>query len=295
MRQTLSRRAYLQGGTLMLAGNKSMAQTSPQSIRFGLFTDVHHADKPEVGTRYYRESLTKLEEGLATFRKSKAEFLVCLGDLVDAARTLDEERALVAQAMGLIRGTQLPVHFVLGNHCVQTLTKQQFLEEAKQKRSYYSFERGGVHFVVLDACYRKDGVSYDAGNFDWKDTEIPAAEQSWLQQDLAASKGPVLVFVHQRLDVEGVHAVASAREVRAILERSGKVAAVFQGHSHQNDYREIDGIHYCTMRAVIEGSGAANNGYALITLQPDGSIALEGFRAQRAYQLVSRAKTPSSK
>jgi len=52
---------------------------------------------------------------------------------------------------------------------------------------------------------------------------------------------------------------ASAPEVRQILEDSGNVSAVFQGHSHQNDYRDINGIHYCTMRAVIEGSGAANN------------------------------------
>ena len=91
MDQPLSRRACLQGTSLLLAGRRSLAQPpSPrQPVRFGLFTDVHHADKPEWGTRYYRESLTKLEEGLTSFRKSRMEFLVCLGDLVDAAKTVE--------------------------------------------------------------------------------------------------------------------------------------------------------------------------------------------------------------
>jgi len=287
MSETLSRRACLQGSTLLLAGRDSLAQAPlpRQPVRFGLFTDVHHADKPELGTRYYRESLSKLEEGLAAFRKSRMEFVVCLGDLVDAAKTAELERSLVAQAMRLIGGTQIPAHFVVGNHCVQTLSKQQFLAEAKQKSSYYSFTIRGTHFVVLDACYRKDGVSYDAGNFDCKDTEIPLGERALLEKDLASATGPVVVFVHQRLDVEDVHAVASAREVRRVFEGCGKVAAVFQGHSHQNDYREINGIHYCTMRAVIEGSGAANNGYSVVTVEQDGGVVVEGFRAQRGYAL----------
>jgi len=54
------------------------------------------------------------------------------------------------------------------------------MAEAGQTESYFSLDHGGVHFVVLDACYRKDGISYDAGKFDWKDTDIPAVEREWL-------------------------------------------------------------------------------------------------------------------
>jgi hypothetical protein len=120
-------------------------------------------------------------------------------------------------------------------------------------------------------------------------TEIPPGEREWLTKDLAAASGPAVVFVHQRLDTEDVHAVASAPEVRRILELSGKVSAVFQGHSHQNDYRDINGIHYCTMRAVIEGSGAANNGYAEIAVFHDGGVKVEGFRAQQSYKMQRAA------
>jgi predicted phosphodiesterase len=283
----LSRRAVLRGGSLLLGSGwlHGMADGNP-ALRFGMVTDVHHADKPEWGTRYYRESLKKLREGVAQFSGSNPAFLVQLGDLVDAAKDPDTERQWLKQAMSALRAVGVQLHSVLGNHCIQTLTKTQFLEESGRERGHYSFDEAGFRFIVLDACYRRDGVSYDAGNFDWKDTDIPRLERQWLRQQLETAPGRVLVFVHQRLDIPGVHTVASAPEVRHILETSGKVAAVFQGHSHQNDYREINRIHYCTMRAVIEGSGVENNGYGVVSVYADGRVAVKGFRAQRDYSII---------
>jgi alkaline phosphatase len=79
--------------------------------------------------------------------------------------------------------------------------------------------------------------------------------------------------------------VASGEEVRGILENSRKVLAVFQGHSHQNDYREVNGIHYCTMRAVVEGSGVESSGYSVVSVFSDGRVRVEGFRAQHEYSI----------
>jgi alkaline phosphatase len=283
----LSRRALLQGGSLLLGSSwlHGIPNGEP-SVRLGIVTDIHHADKPEWGTRYYRESLGKLREAVAQFRNSKVDFLVQLGDLVDAAKDPDTERHWLKQALDILRGAGVATHSVLGNHCVQTLTKAQFLARTGTERGHYGFDRAGFRFIVLDACYRRDAVSYDAGNFDWKDTEIPPAERRWLEQQLDSASGRVLVFMHQRLDIPGVHTVASAPEVRHILEDSGKVLAVFQGHSHQNDYREINRIHYCTMRAVIEGTGLESNGYGIVSLFEGGRLAVKGFRAQRDYSIA---------
>ena len=170
----LSRRAVVRGGALLLGAGwvRGMAEGDP-SIRFGIVTDVHHADKPQLGTRYYRESLAKLREGIARFREADAAFMIQLGDLVDAAQDLETERQWLREAVKVLREGGVELCSVLGNHCIQTLTKAQFLHEVGRDRGNYSFDRGGFRFIVLDACYRKDGVSYDAGNFDWKDTEVP--------------------------------------------------------------------------------------------------------------------------
>lgn len=283
----LGRRAMLCGSSLLLgsAWLRGAAIDSP-ALNFGIVTDVHYADKPHWGNRYYRESLAKLEDGVKQFRGSNLSFLMQLGDLVDAAQDLDTERDWLQRAIGTLSTAGLRMHSVLGNHCIQTLTKVQFLKEVGQERGHYSFDLAGFRFLVLDACYRRDGVSYDAGNFDWKDSEIPPAQREWLKEQLDLAPGRALVFVHQRLDIPGVHAVASAPEIRSLLEASGKVVAVFQGHSHQNDYREINRIHYCTMRAVIEGSGPDNNGYSIVSVFEDGRLIVKGFRAQQNYQIA---------
>ena len=52
------------------------------------------------------------------------------------------------------------------------------------------------------------------------------------------------MFAHQRLDVTNDYCIKNATDVRKVLEASGKVLAVFQGHNHKNDYNEIGGIHY---------------------------------------------------
>ena len=98
-----------------------------------------------------------------------------------------------------------------------------------------------------------------------------------------ASDRPVIVFAHQRLDVQNNHGVKNSAEVRKILESSGNVLAVFQGHSHQNDVKEIGGIHYCTLVAMVEGSGEESNGYSVMAVEPDGTIQVTGFRKQKSY------------
>jgi alkaline phosphatase len=105
----------------------------------------------------------------------------------------------------------------------------------------------------------------------------------WLEADLKSTTRPVVVFAHQRLDVATSHGVKNNADVRTILESSAKVLAVFQGHSHQNDLNDIGGIHYCTLRAMVEGSGPENNGYSTLTIESDGTLRLTGFRKQQHY------------
>ena len=79
------------------------------------------------------------------------------------------------------------------------------------------------------------------------------------------------------------YGVKIAAQVRKVLEKPGKVLAVFQGHSHKNDLNDIGGIHYCTLVAMVEGSGEENNGYATMDLFDDGTIRIAGFRRQKSY------------
>jgi alkaline phosphatase len=78
--------------------------------------------------------------------------------------------------------------------------------------------------------------------------------------------------------------VKNAPQVRRILEDARQVLAVFQGHSHENDLRVVSGIPYCTLVAMVEGSGAENNGYSVMDVFDGGTIRVTGFRQQKSYE-----------
>lgn len=279
-----SRRAFLRDGALVLAATSSCASAADApATRFGIITDLHYADKPPAGTRHYRETIAKLAEAGQQFAKDKPAFVVELGDLIDVASAVETELAYLKTINKEFTAIAKERHHVLGNHCVDMLTKDEFLGGVERKDAHYSFDSGGTHFIVLDACYRSDGKPYGRKNSKWNDANIPAAELDWLKQDLKAAKGKVIVFVHQRLDVTNDYRIQNAPAVRTILEASGKVLAVFQGHSHKNDHKEIAGIHYCTLTAMIEGSGAENNGYSTVDVKSDGTIVIAGYRKQEGY------------
>jgi hypothetical protein len=290
MTQSLSRRAFLTNGTLLLAGSGVLwgeaawtYENAKPTVRLGLATDVHYADKPPAGTRYYRESLTKFAEAAKLFDREKPDLVVCLGDLIDSADSLDVEKGYLRRVAREVAGIAGQHHFVLGNHCVASLTKAEFLGIVGQGQSYYSFDAAGYHFVVLDACFTSNGTPYGRNNFKWDDANLPPAELEWLRADLGRTPHKTLVFIHQCLDVGPPYGVKNAAVVRKLLERSGKVLGVIQGHYHEGNYREIAGLHYCTLSAVIEGSGPTNNAYALLDILPGDVIRITGFRKQKSY------------
>jgi len=281
-----SRRAFLQGAGLVLGGlalgvplRAEEAGAKPV-LRVGLLTDVHHADKETRGTRHYRDSLDKLREAIGVFNDQAPDFVAHLGDLIDSGSDLDQEMKNLTTVEAVLDTLACERHYVLGNHCVDGLTKDEFLEHTALDAAHYAFERGGIRFVVLDSCFRSDGEAYGRHNFEWTDPNIPADQVHWLEEALGRNDDPVIVLAHQRLDDAGQYSVRNAPEVREALEASGKVLAVFQGHSHRPDYQQINGIHYCTQVAMIEGPGPDSSAYAMLEVFDDGSMRIEGFRNQ---------------
>ena len=122
---------------LMAAGVTDMAYGSDEvepNLKIGLVTDLHYADKPTAGNRHYRESLDKLAAAAAQFQQSQPAFIVELGDLIDAADTVDEEMGFLRRVNQVYSQISPQRHYVLGNHCVSTLTKNEFLGEVEAQR-----------------------------------------------------------------------------------------------------------------------------------------------------------------
>lgn len=297
----LSRKHFLKAGggaaLLFAAGACSQKPSKAKGLRVGLVSDTHYADRDPMGTRYYRESMPKFQECTDRMNQAQVDFMVHIGDFKDEdakpteARTLRYLRdleAVYAQFSG-------PRYHVLGNHDMDSISKEQFLGAVENtgidsSASYYSFDKGRFHFIVLDATFRQDGVAYDKGNFDWKDTFIPPDQLDWLRADLQLTDKPTIVFVHQLLDSEQTveHQVKNAAEVRQVLENSNRVLAVFHGHQHGGGYHQINGIHYYTLKAVVENSGSENNSYAILEIEENGDLMLNGYRREADLEMAKR-------
>jgi len=289
---TTNRRDFLRRAGAAAAGlgltahsvSDADVESAAPVLRIGLLTDVHYADRPPGGSRHYRDSLVKLAAAGEEFARAKTDLIVELGDFIDSADSLEAEKGFLRRVDAEFAKLPGPRHYVLGNHCVSALTKAEFLEIVGQTSPYYSFDRSGVHGVILDACFRSDAVAYQRNNFNWADSYIPPDELEWLRKDLEAATGPVLVFVHQCLDADPPYGVKNAPQVRQVLEACGRVRAVFQGHHHAGGHQQINGIHYLTLRAVVERP-APENAFAILDVLPGQELRLTGFGRQPSSKL----------
>ncbi|QNN22683.1 alkaline phosphatase [Planctomycetales bacterium ZRK34] len=280
---TVSRRAFVQGSALVLGGLGGMCRLHAAEpgrdakFQFGIVTDIHHGDKPMRINRYYRDSRQKLARAVDAFNQSDLAFVAQLGDLIDTTHSTAGDIEQLKTIEKVMSRCRAPRHYVLGNHCVEQLTKDEFMQHTPMRSPHEAVDHGGVRVISLDACYRSDGAPYQRGNAKWDDANVPPSQLEWLASQLAKSPGPVIVLAHQRLDEHGKHSTRNASQVRHVLEQAGNVAAVFQGHSHKNDYQQIAGIHYCTLVALVEGPAPKNNGYGIVSVYDDSTLRVHGF------------------
>ena len=298
-RWIVTRRTFLKTSASVIAGlsinplsTSASERHSASTISFGIVTDSHYTNANPLGSRYYRESVAKMTECVTLMNDKKVDFLVELGDFKDQDNPPGEQSTIsylrtMEKVFQTFKGDK---YHVLGNHDLDSISKEQFLANIRNTNiskdsKYYSFDSNGFHFIVLDANYSANGSDYDHGNFNWTDANIPKTELNWLKRDLTATSKPSIVFIHQQLDGEGSHYVNNASEVRRILQKHQGVLAVFQGHNHAGHYSYIEGIHYYTLKAMVEGSGEENNSYAIIEVHNDHSITVTGYRRALSKEL----------
>ena len=265
-------------------------------VRFGMVADLHYADKEpmeeETSTRYYRESLPKLEEAVSAFNAHRLDFAIELGDFKDLTNGRDETLAALDRIEAAFAKFNGARYHVPGNHDFDCLTEDDFFSRTPNSgqgcgNGYYSFACNSVKFIVLDGCYTSGMKHYSAKTpWTWTDSNIPSEEMEWLKRELATANGHVVVFCHQRLDLsaEPRHLVKNAAEVRSILEKSGNVRAVVTGHQHTGGQSVVNGIPYYTLAAMVTGMGPNANCYAEAALYPSGDFTVTGFFRAESYK-----------
>jgi manganese-dependent ADP-ribose/CDP-alcohol diphosphatase len=236
--------------------------TTGAYLCFGTVADIQYAGKPDSGPRHYGAELDRLQDCVNDLNRRGPDFVVQLGDTIDGYEK-DPSRSAVDldRVLGVLRKFDMPVYPVIGNHCLNA-GRENLQQKLGLPRSYYDFAlpaAKGWRFVVLDGT--EDG--YGA---------IGAPQLHWFRAMLAKARynrEKVICFCHFPLiptRAGGLH-MQDPEPLLRVIESTDCVVAWIAGHDHPGGYVERNGVHYLTMKGMVESSPASS--YALIELQPD--------------------------
>jgi predicted phosphodiesterase len=267
----------------------------PGMLKIGFVTDIHigpeafHEGKLRKLTHHATKLLRDVVARMNT--EIRPDLLVNLGDDVED-ESHDADLARYLECQSILREANAEIVNVAGNHDSIYLARDE-LTRAWQRDGnlHYAIDRGGFHIVVLHTIERKD-----------VDVRIPHAQLEWLEADLAATNLPVIVLMHHSAseqDLEdsfwfhGVPHLALVKEraeLRGILERSGKVRIVINGHVHRNHLDVIKGIPYITMQSLIENldedaPGRPAAAYGVLTIDETRAVMRVGGNDPARYQI----------
>ena len=209
-------------------------------------TDPHLANRQNYNKNYndmdqYRNDfLTDIKSFTSKHSESRI-YAICLGDLTwdiywydtGTLFTLDNYRTTVS-------GFPVPYFSVIGNHDYDMKYSDDFAAEAAFRKvigpTYYSFNLGDVHYVVLD-----DIVYVNNGGDRSHNTLVDDEQLSWLKKDLSYvdKNKPLFVCMH-----------CSAYGIRSVYDNKVSVEPNFTSATDvtnlSNCFAGFKQVHYLT-------------------------------------------------
>ncbi len=270
-------------------------------LRIGVIADIQYGDIDPAGTRFYRNSLQKLEACVADLNSEQVDFSVNLGDLVD--RNPGDLEAVLSRLEVLDQ----KVYNTTGNHDYVGITDNKALyRRLGMPGAYYSFERGGWLFVRLNT---NEVASYANVKGTGKEKElagilgqirqrgrdndkswnggVSAKQMKWLARSLknAERKGKnVLVFTHHPLFPAEVFTALNDHEILSTLSAYSCVKGVISGHHHTGAFGTYEGIPCITTEGMVET--ADSNAYGVLDIYKDRFV-LRGKGRSKTYEAAA--------
>lgn len=250
-------------------GSGSDGKSSPPFFSFGIVTDVQYAECEPEGTRFYRQSTTKLREAMNALIADSVSFVIDLGDLIDHGIESYKPVTDIFDSSGL------KVYHIRGNHdySVDKRYKKHLPVDMPSKEGYYSFVKDNFRFIALNgneiSTYAEVSKQFvtqaekmivalkDSGSLnatEWNGG-VSARQLEWLkaQLDESVSKNEkVFILSHFPLLPESQHNLLNYKEVLALLGDYHNIIACFSGHNHAGGYANFNLIHFVTLKGMVE-------------------------------------------
>ena len=291
-----NRREFLGFGAMAGAGallsERGHAAESPSmqgAVKFCVFADIHYRPGPKGFPHSTKEWLGRI---LARAESEKCDFVIHCGDFCHNPPA-DKDY------VDFYNDFKLPTYHTIGNHDDDGCAHEDTLKAYRIEKGYYSFDRNGFRFVVIDANYvrwadgrvehysygsyfRKDKVPelkpyYEKGKHDVIGV-VPPEELAWLRETVESSPYPCVCFSHQSFERPAGNPCHNGAEVRAIFDAAnaktpGKVRLAINGHHHCDYLRILENVVYFDLNSASYqwiGSKYAHENYPASFFEANG-------------------------
>ena len=130
---------------IVFCAGAATAQSIGPVIRCGLISDIQYCDCETSGSRYYRNSLHKLEACVEDLNKAKVEFSVNLGDVTD------RNPADLPPVLSVLKKLRKKVYTTPGNHDYNGIDDNlELYRRLNMPAEYYFFRRKHWVFIMLN-------------------------------------------------------------------------------------------------------------------------------------------------
>ena len=270
-------------------------------FRFGAVADCQYCEATS-NVRKYSLSPKKLTACVEYYNKMELSFVVHLGDFID------RDFASFEKVVPIYNRLKAPHYHVLGNHDFSVADDKKVLVPSKLglKQRYYDFARKGWRFIVIDGndvslyAWPKDNPRTKAASEYHKSLKprppswngaLGDEQLKWIEAKLQAAtkaKERVMLFCHFPVYPKNNHNLWNAGALTELLSRYPCVAAYLNGHNHAGNYGEKNGIHYLSLKGMVD---TEKNSYSVMEVHTDRLI-LKGFGRQenREMKLSAPAK-----
>lgn len=241
-------------------------------FRFGIIADPQYAPFPPKpgGTRYYANSLWKLDQALKALNDEPLEFVATLGDIID--RHWDS----FGDILPIYDQLEHPSFLVLGNHDFEV--GQDYLRAVIRtvglEKSYYDFTGGGYRFLVIDgndvstfappagdprleiAAERLARLT-EAGaeNAQSWNGSLSDEQFAWMEERLGTAQQAgekVIVLSHYPVYPANIHNLWDSERIVDLLTSHDNFVAFFNGHNHAGNYGAIGNQHFVNFKGMVE-------------------------------------------
>jgi 3',5'-cyclic AMP phosphodiesterase CpdA len=224
----------------LLAGPVCAAKAKAQPFTFVVIGDNQNVAASPGPPPVFKEMVGEIA-------KLKPAFVLHVGDFVPGSSDMTKLKRQYWEFKKVMDTVGVPYYLALGNHDGGGKAAHQLFQELF-KKTYYSFDYRGSHFVVLDSTPAGEAHRIDDAQF------------AWLEKDLAATKGKadhIFVMAHDPLYPVDGHIGSSLDKYP---EGRDKLAALFRkygvvyfcGHEHLFDHDVYHGV----TQVITGGAGA---------------------------------------